>query len=267
MHDPASMEFEHDPAPLRRRYALCRAAFIAAAVGLALLGLSSMISAIFLFTFDPDLHAVLRSPLWRWCVSAPVTWTTLLSAFLLWGRWTDPSWQRRAGILLLLNVLDLVSWTVQNGNELGLRMGPVGHAWLREYMSDAFGWIEFILFGSLAAEVARRPGSDAPDLLRNGVVALSTLGLLLCTATFGAATDWGHGWPLGPRPVAGLLDSYRLSNMILIMTTLQLVPLMMLGARQCARDLAAIQRAEEMPDLLVSRSEYGWREFEERPKD
>jgi hypothetical protein len=254
------LDFEHDPASARRRYALCRAAFLLGAVGLAQLGLSCMLEVLILFYRDPGLVRIAKSSWWHWGVGAPITWTTFVSAYLLWGRWRDPSWQRRAGLLLLLNTFDLVTWIIQNNRELGLRIGDVGHPWLRMFLTEGFGWTEFMLFGSLAAEVANRPGTDAAHLLRNGVFALSTLGLVLCGATFLSATDWAHRWPLVPRRIdPGLfLLYYVTSQMMMAMTTVQLVALMGLGARQCARDIRSLKSDDSMPDLLVSRSETEW---------
>lgn len=267
MQDPMLMDFDDDPTPIRRRYALCRAAFLFGTVGLALLGLSAMLELAIFVTRDPELLRVAQSRWWHWGVGAPITWTTVLSAYLLWGRWPDASWQRRAGILLLLNTFDLVVWIIQNDKDLGLRIGDIGHAWLRNYLTESFGWIEFMLFGSLAAEVATRPQSESAGLLGSGVRGLSTLGLILCTLSFALGTDWARGWPLGHVPWNhGMLLAAQTTCLLLTVATVQLVALMGMAARQCARDLRTIKAADPMPDLLVSRSETEWDDRGESPR-
>jgi hypothetical protein len=266
MHDPMSLDFEHDPAVARRRYALCRAGFLFGAVGLALLGLSSMLTVLIIFYRDPDLIRIAKSQWWHWGVGAPITWTTIVSAYLLWGRWADASWQRRAGVLLLLNTFDLIFWILQNNKALGLRLGDVGNTWLLPFLTEGCGWVEFMLFGSLAAEVATRPGSDTPNLLRNGVFALSALGLVVCVLTFATNTDWARGWPLGQRPFnPALLLSYLASNLLMTMAAMQLVALMGMAARQSGRYRDSLKYDDPMPDLLISRSETEWENGGERP--
>ena len=73
---------------------------------------------------------------WRWH-DAPVVWGTLVGSYLLWGRWKERGWQRRAGLLLLMCGVDLALWFLDHMQHLGLYEGEVGHQWLRNQIGQA----------------------------------------------------------------------------------------------------------------------------------
>src|SRR5205823_13017835 len=146
------------------RYRLCRAGFALIALGLSLLCLDMACHLAIWMTRDGKLLGMIQHPLWSWMVGAPITWSTLLGSYLLWGRWTEPGWQRRAGLLVFMNFIDLIQWAVEHGDALGLRLGTVGHPWLRYQLGGLFNWVELALCASLAADVSAHLGrTDAPQ--------------------------------------------------------------------------------------------------------
>jgi hypothetical protein len=82
-------------------------------------------------------------PWYPWLVGAPITWGSLVGSYLLWGRWSEPSWQRRAGLLVLMNGFDLLTWFLHNAEALGLPSDPqlqrllTEHAWFLTSLTRA----------------------------------------------------------------------------------------------------------------------------------
>ena len=62
---------------------------------------------------------------WHW-IDAPVVWGSLIGTYLLWGRWSDPGWQRRSGLLMVMALVDAVLWLLDHGDDLacGQRRRP-----------------------------------------------------------------------------------------------------------------------------------------------
>ena len=239
----------------------CRAGFALVALGLTLLGFSAAVDTVLLLTGSDVLLWLMQRRAWTWLVDAPITWMTLLGAYLLWGGWASPLWRRRAGVLLLLNIIDAVQWGIDHNGLLGLRLGTVGHPWLRGQIGLAFNWIEFALFARLAAKLASHLGDESAIDADNKIRALSAAGGALWAIGFIHLTAWNHGWPLVPRGgprVAGEAALIWLGKAALMFfTTLNIVALCILARRRCAQTLEETQHDERGLDLLKSRSESG----------
>src|SRR4051794_13623385 len=204
---------------LRRRYQLCRAGFALNAVGLGLLCLNSAFNLAFLLTFEREILVLLRSPIWDWLVGAPITWTTLIGSYLLWGRSADPAWQRRAGLLVLMNFVDILLWTLEHGGTLGLRLGGIGHDWFRPPLGRGLGWFEFLLFARLATDMGSVLGKPKEPEAGVTARALATIGLIFWIVSFLTQTHWRHGWPLVNRPIRrGTLWMWLGSNVLMMVT-------------------------------------------------
>src|SRR3954452_15702504 len=113
----------------RQTYLLCRLGFAILSVSLLLACSTSILTLVAQFG-GPSLMAWIGGlSWWRW-VGTPIVWGCLVGTYLLWGRWDEPGWQRRAGMLVLMNLIDVVLWVLDHGDDLTLRLGDVGHKWL-----------------------------------------------------------------------------------------------------------------------------------------
>ena len=251
--------FDREVEPPLPRYRVCRAGFAMVSVGLSLLALSAAVTLARMFVPSPDLERMVADPLWRWVVGAPITWLTLIGSYLLWAGWTDQVWRRKAGLLLLMNSIDAVQWTLDHAEDLGLRVGAVGHPWLRYQAGSLFNWVEFALAARLAFALTERlGGGDAA--LRHKARMFCLAGMTLWAFGFLRLTDWLHPWPLIPRgrrlggPI-GLLMLLGMETLTLL-ALLNIIPLCVSACRACSRAAAEGPGEEEQgADLLRSRSE------------
>lgn len=239
-----------------RRYQLCWLAFASISLGLGLLFIDAGCNLAFLLTFNPELRGLLRSSGWEWGVGAPITWGTVIGSYLLLGRSEDPTWRRRAGLLVVMNGIDLLFWTISHLDELGLGPGYLEHAWLPHAISSGLGWAEFMLFAMMAAEMAAQLGR--PEVHEHALSARSicTIGLMLWAIEFVSRTDWAHGWPLEAKPIGPRTHLLILgSTLLLTIGAFQVTLLCLSACRMCGRTLARMRAEYESHDLLRSRSE------------
>jgi hypothetical protein len=176
------MDLERDEQ--RQMYRLCRIGFGLITLGLGLLWVDSALNLVFLLTFNHDILSLLQHPWWGWLVGAPITWGTLIGAYLLWGRSNDPSWHRRAGLLVIMNGIDLINWTLDHSEALGLHLGPVGPDWLRSQVSKGLSWAEFLLFASMAVDMLKQLGKNQSPETGTSARTLATIGLVFWALAF-----------------------------------------------------------------------------------
>jgi hypothetical protein len=243
-------EREHE----RQTYRLCRLGFAILSFALGIACVTSLLSLPRLFGgrgFLPQLH----SAEWSVWVEAPVVWGCLIGTYLLWGRWNDPGWQRRAGLLVLMGCVDAVLWMIENGQALGLGTEQVGHLWLRENLAQALGWAEFALIASLSCEVMVHLGVEQADETGKATRSLATTGAIVFMILFCMMTDWRR-WPLGIRRLTlPALLLHLGSTMIWTITLIQVTALSIAAARQCSAVLTDMEREDAENDLLRSPSE------------
>ena len=243
---------------IRPVYRLCRAGFGLMALALGLLCIDSACYLIDPFRRNPELQRILASGWWSWLVGAPITWGSLIGSYALWGRWKAPIWQRRAGLLVLLNFLDLISWAIHHSADLGLKIAEPPHPWLRENLTIAFGWVELYLTAALATDLIVHLGHRAPEFSR-AAASFAMVGLTLSVLFFVSHTAWDLGWPLRFRggintPLGFLLWMGR--NLVTAATSFLVTALCLVAAGRCGEYLAEIDRhANAEHDLLKSRSE------------
>ena len=146
------LEREH----LRKTYQICRIGFSILTAALVPACLHSLLLMIGALLHDRNLlilvHKIANSPCKEWIETLSV-WGSLIGTMLLWGRWDHKSWQRRTGLLLVLSLIDLVSWFVEHGKG----NDPELHAWFRENLGEALGWAEFAASGQ---PCRRLPGAS-----------------------------------------------------------------------------------------------------------
>jgi hypothetical protein len=248
---------------LRHRYRLCRVGFGLIALGLGLLFVDCGLHLALLLG-GGGVHGivgVLKSQWWVWLVGAPITWATVVGAYLLWGRSADPVWQRRAGLLVIMNGIDLLSWILQHSDDLGLHLGPLGNDWLRYQLSTGLGWAEFLLFATMAIDMLSQLGKDPATEINTGARSMATIGLVFWAIVFVAQTDWGKGLPLQPRPIPQQMgrDTWILimfgSTLLTTLTSFQVAVLCGSAFLGCGRALQVMNHDDLAEDLLRSRSE------------
>jgi hypothetical protein len=238
-----------EPEDLRPRYRLCGAGFSLLALGLGLLCVDAALEFAFFCSGSQAIAALKGNPLWHWLVGAPITGATALGSLLLWGRWAEPLWQRRAGLLMLMNGVDLVHWTLHNGDALGLRVGPVPHAWLRGQLAQGMGWAELALAATLAADLSARLGQkNAADAARPAR-GLAVVGAIVWGLFFLQYTNWGR-WPLRHRAFI-TPETFLLligSTLLLALASFQVTILCLSASRHCSRAVRELDRAAEARD-------------------
>jgi hypothetical protein len=259
-----------EPERNRLRYQLCSAGFALTALALGLLCADSALHLLFFLSRDFRILAVAQRPGYSWVVGAPITWGSLAGSYLLWGRWNLASWQRRAGLLVLMNSFDLVTWFLHNGGDLGLwsdvaiRRMLTEHEWFLVNLTRFLGWAELGLFASLAADVLAH--LEMPGAVGAGQTArvFVTMGASAQVLFFVMLTDWQKD-PLWPLPCRAGRDPliYLLilgSSFLLTVSSLQVTALSIVACRYGQRLLAEwrqIDRGQGDPqhDLLKPRSE------------
>jgi hypothetical protein len=237
----------------RRTYVLCRLgfAFLSIALGLACLSWALSMAGFLLFPF---VGWIRRLTFFHW-VDTPIVWGSLVGTYLLWGRWSHPSWQRRSGLLLLMCLVDLILWFVEHGNDLNLRLGDVGHDWFRSHLGQALGWAEFALITSLACDYLVHLGVEQAREAGKATRSLAATGAVVWMLLFSMQTSW-RGWPLAPR--GGMTPEMLLlvlgTQVIWMITLLQVTALTIAAWRQSNRALLEMDKEDQENDLLQFRS-------------
>jgi hypothetical protein len=252
------MDLEHDE--LVWRYRLCWVGFQLSALALGLLCLSNVGSVLFLFTRDPNLGMLLKSPFWNWGVGATITFGSFLGSFLLLGRWKEADWQRRVGLLVSMNFVDVLTWFVHHAEELGLKEGVGETPWMLDSLTQALGWAELMIFAGLAADVAEHLGMATAPFAGRVARTFLMVGATIWAAYFIGETEWKVGWPFprrppGMRPVAAL--AFLSFIFLYTIGALQVSALCAAASRQCRRMLNDLARSRNEDELLKSRSELG----------
>jgi hypothetical protein len=240
----------------RLTYRLCGVGFGFLAFGLAVACLETFLFLPHQFGGPPFLPWLTQTSWWKWH-DLPYTWGCLVGTYFLWGRWNDPSWQRRTGLLLVMTLVDVTLWFLDHGGDLGLRLQDVGHQWFRARLGEALGWAEFALLASLSCDVIVHLGVEQAAETGRATRSLAGTGAAVWMALFLIRTDWHRGWPLFPRRnlwfEALLLDLGQ--SMIWTVTLIQVTALTVAAAKQCAAVLAEMEREDQQLDVFKSPSE------------
>lgn len=253
------MEPERDQ--LKDTYRLCGLGFAINGLAMVLLTIDTISHTIFfteiLRTFRvPDWFWLFETSGWKWLIGAPISWFSLLGTYLLWGRWLEPSWQRRAGLLVVLNLADLVIWSMQYTEELGLGPKFMGHDWLVINTAAAMAWAELALTASLAADVCAHLGAVEVQDSARATRALIASATIFWFLNFFQRTDWNAGWPLLQARFS--LELVFLFTGVLFLRSIAVTKVMLLSltaARECFREVREMDLADRAQDPLISRSE------------
>jgi hypothetical protein len=248
--------FDIEREQLRKTYQLCRLGFTILAVALVL---ACFISLLDLFSrFDRSLATwIQQSMLYRW-LDAPIVWGCLIGATLLFGRWDHASWQRRAGLFLMMNLVDLGLWFINRGDAIGVGAGEFGHEWLREIMGEALGWGEFALISSMTCDYLVHLGVDHARDSDKSTRSMAATGAMVWLLLICQLTDWHAGWPLQPHHQFRGLESmllYHGFKLIWAITLIQVTALVISAVRQSTEVITEMDREDQETDLLRSRSD------------
>jgi hypothetical protein len=248
--------FDIEREQLRKTYQLCRLGFTILAFALVLACFTSLLD---LFSkFDRNLVTWIRqSMLYQW-IDTPMVWGCLIGATLLFGRWDHTSWQRRAGLFLVMNLVDLGLWFLARGDAMGLGAGEFGHDWLREIMGAALGWGEFALISSLSCDYLVHLGVDHARDSDKSTRSMAATGAMVWLLLICQMTDWHQGWPLQVHHQMNRLEGMLLYNgfkLIWAITLIQVTALVISAVRQSTEVIAEMDREDQENDLLRSRSD------------
>ncbi|MHC5539657.1 hypothetical protein ACYOEI_15675 [Singulisphaera rosea] len=250
------MDQEHER--LRQTYRICRLGFAILAFALILASLTSLV--FFLRFIDFDTFAWITQSAWFYWLDVPIVWGCLIGTYLLWGRWPDSGWQRRAGFLVLMCAIDLVLWFLNHSDDLGLRLGEVGHHWLRLSLGEALGWAEFALVAGLSCDLMAHFGVEQAPEAGKATRSLAATGASVWTLYFIQQTAWNRGWPLQAKgflnPESKLL--YVAFQMVWAITLIQVTALTIATTRQATRVLAEMDAEERDDDLLFASTDYNF---------
>jgi hypothetical protein len=231
---------------LRKTYQVCRIGFFILGASLVPVCIITLLVMIGLLGDRGLLNRVAGSPWNEWTATLSV-WGCLIGTMLLWGRWEHTSWQRRTGLLLLMCLVDLVSWFMDQGKA----DGPAFHEWFRTNLGSALGWAEFALLASLTGDYLVHLGMELAEDSAKSTRSLAATGAVVWMLHFCEATNWEAGWPLRHRnpTIQGHL-LYMGWHLIWTITLIQVTALVIAAFRQTNRTLAEMEREDQEQDAL-----------------
>jgi hypothetical protein len=241
---------------LRKTYQISRVGFALLSMALGLACVDSILPL--LANFHRDLVflyiRIVRSAWYGW-ISVPITWGSLLGVTFLWGRWDHPSWQRRVGLLLGMNLVDAALWFFDHGAALGIPDLDIGHEWLRLNLGQALGWAEFALLAGLSCDYLDHLGLEQARDTGKSARAMAATGAVLWMLLFCERTDWSAAWPLRAHPVRGPEEQLLALGSLLIwaITLMQVTALVFSATRQSGYVLEEMRREDEANDPLRPR--------------
>jgi hypothetical protein len=236
---------------LRKTYQLCRTGFFILAASLVPTCIITLLAMVGLLGDWGLFQRVVKSP-WHDWTSTLCAWGSLVGTMLLWGRWEHQSWHRRTGFLLLMSLVDMVLWFMEQGE--GEAQGQF--SWFRHNLGQALGWAEFALLASLSGDYLVHLGLDHAEDSAKSTRSLAATGAVIWMLQFCESTNWDAGWPLQPRvigPHGWLL--FLGAQLIWTITLIQVTALIIAAFRQSNRTLEQMAREDQDHDLLRSPSE------------
>lgn len=256
------MDWDTNEFEWRGRYRLCRVGFGLCALGMALLSVNELMLVGYSVTFNREIQRIIISPTWHWAAGSTITWSTLLGPYLLWGRWSEPHWRRRAGLLVFLNLADVGLWFLRHGQDFGFWPHDVGHEWLRMHLTFGSSWVQFVLFAALADDMAAHLNAKWAPATSRRIATVALVGGLAWGLLLLQTTAWHRGWPLRPRRTPLLLLMFTILPLARAVASFQLAALCAGVCRECSLMLGDLERGN--PDLAALRSRS---EFEDEDRD
>jgi hypothetical protein len=253
--------FDIEREQLRKTYQLCRLGFMILGMALVIASFSSLLELFARFEQGQGLITWIHSSTWYQWIDTPMVWGCVIGAILLWGRWDHASWQRRAGLFLVMNLVDLGLWFLARGDAMGAeapqRGWEFGHEWLRASLGTALGWGEFALISSLTCDYLSHLGVDHARDSDKSTRSMAATGAMLWLLLFCQRTNWRAGWPLQQHQIRGLegILLFHGFHLIWTITLIQVTALVISAVRQSTYVLEEMDREDGDNDLLRSRSD------------
>ena len=175
------------------------------------------------------------------------TWSRVLACVALAAAWPgNLGWKRRAGLLLILSVADVVLWGVVHAEALGLAEKPTRHLVFCHYLIMALGWSRFLLLADLASDFARHAGMPGAAEFGKAARSTATTGAAIWFLYFLCRIDWTRPWPLAERRLTmDVLQLLLACHMLTIVCLIQATFLTLLAARAAARTLREMAAEEK----------------------
>lgn len=237
--DPFRTE-EEDRERMRLRYALCRSGFGLLAFALILATFTSVAWLWTLFFGGRLFGWLIVSPYWHW-INAPIVWASLIGVYLLWGRWKQPAWQNRVGVLLLMCIADVGLWFMDHAKDFGLPRAKF--EWLRMHLGQGLGWAEFIIIASLACGLLAHLGVERAGDAAKSTRALCLTGAFIFAIRFLGCTDWNSP-DLGRRPMKNELEWMLITigiDMLWATILIQVTAMTVAATRRAARAVTELK--------------------------
>jgi len=229
-----------------KTYVHCRTAFLFLTIGLIP---AALIQVLFVVgqLGDPRILLWLRQATWLDWTSASTTWSVLIGATLLWGRWENPSWQRRSSLLMSMCLIDVGIWFLDMGDKQALG----DSAWFRDQVGHALGWAEFALLASLSGAFLSHLGLEQAEESAKSTRSLAASGAVIWLMLFCEMANLRAGWPIKPNPqlprqtLLLSLGAELIATICLIQVTALVVAALRQVDRQI-RDMATEEPEEEL---------------------
>jgi hypothetical protein len=246
--------FDTEREQARKTYQLCRFGFGSYGAALLVASATAVVGLLWVFRLD-QARWIASQPWYHW-LDTPIVWCRLIGAILLWGRWDQKGWQRRASLLLALCMTDIVLWIVARGEMLGLHGGDIGHEHLREMIREAMSWGRMALLSSLAGDYLVHLGIENARESDKLTRSMTVTGALVWMLFNLQQTNWAV-WPLQRMPRLNLESVLLLHGFTLIysITIIQVTALVISAARQSTVALAEMDREDQENDLLRPQSD------------
>lgn len=241
MRDDPFRTAEEDRERMRMRYALCRSGFGLLAFALIIATFSTVVSLWTLFFGRQLFGWLIFSPYWRW-INAPIVWASLIGVYLLWGRWKQPAWQNRAGLLLLMSLFDAGLWLMDHAGDFGLPTAKFG--WIRSHLGQGLGWAEFIVIASLACGFLAHLGVERAGDAAKSTRALCLTGAFIWAILFLACTNW-FSPELERRPMKNEIEWILVSigiEMLWATILIQVTAMTVAATRRASRAVAELRQ-------------------------
>ncbi len=172
-------------------------------------------------------------------------WTRVFATGCIFLAWTEPSWRRRSGLLLLLSVSDLALWFVDLAVRDGYLLENDSHPFLRSTLMQAMGWARFGLISSLVGSLALGVNNKSLEAFSKTARATASVGTIVWFFYFLEQVDWRQVWPLRPRPFNAEL--LLLMLVFSVMTTVCLIQasyMCLVAGRESSITTRAIRKEE-----------------------
>ncbi len=241
------MDPEIEREALRRSYRLSRIGFSLLALALVVGSIYSIGWLLLIFTgHRPDLGRLLGIARFEFLVDTFRTGLRITGAFCLYAAWPETTWRRRAGLLLVMSMVDVVLWGTEYAVSLGLATEPIKHEIFRQSLSMAFSWAKLTLYAGLAADVAHHLGvAQAPDLVK-AARATATTGATLWFVFFLKRINWQQPWPLAEHPMNEEMVLFYLAiRVIAAICLVQTSLLTLMASRESGRALRDMAKEDK----------------------